>query len=111
MSRTADAIIGVDLGATTLAAGLVTPAGEVLHAVQRPTHRDGPGTARTALVAVVRGLVAEAAAWGCAVKGVGIGVAGVVDVRRGAMQPHPYNKLPELAHVSLAEELRPVTDA
>jgi len=46
------AIIGVDIGATTTAAGLVTRTGEVLHSVQRPTHHDGPGTALTGLVGV-----------------------------------------------------------
>jgi glucokinase len=112
MSRTpANAIIGVDVGATTIAAGLVTPAGEVLHAIQRPTHAAGPGTALPALRGLVRGLVAEAGGQGLALAGIGIGVAGVVDTAKGAMQSHPFNNLPDLANVSLIDELRELTDA
>jgi glucokinase len=104
------AIIGIDLGATTTAGGLVTREGELLHVLQRPTHGEGPGTALTALLRLVGELEAEGEARGLALDGVGVGVAGVVDVRKGAMQPHPQNSLPELGHVSLTQELRAVTD-
>lgn len=106
---TTHTIIGVDIGATTIAAGLVTREGEVLHAVQRPTHRDGTGTALAALLTLAREMVADARARRLAVDGVGIGVAGVVDTGKGAMQPHPYNNLPELGHVSLSDEVRQAT--
>jgi len=103
------AIIGVDIGATTMAAGLVTRTGDVLHAIQCPTHRDGPGTALGTLLGCVRELLAHATTRRLVVDGVGIGVAGVVDPDKGTMQPHPHNGLPELAHVSLVDEVRQVT--
>ena len=103
------AIISIDLGATTIAGGLVTPEGELLHVLQRPTHRDGAGTALSALLGLAGELRAEGVARGLVLDGVGVGVAGVVDVRTGAMQPHTHNNLPELAHVSLIEALREVT--
>lgn len=103
------AIIGVDIGATTMAAGLVTRTGDVLHAIQCPTHRDGRGTALATLLACVRELVAHTEARRLTLDGVGIGVAGVVDPSTGMMQPHPNNGLPELAHVSLVDAVRQVT--
>ena len=97
------AIIGVDIGGTTTAAGLVTRTGEVFHAVQRPTHRDGPGTALAGLLDVVREVRAHASAHTVTIDGVGIGVAGVVDTTTGTMQAHEHNLLPELANVPLPE--------
>ena len=107
---TTHALIGVDIGATTMAAGLVTPTGEILHAIQQPTHRDGPGTALTALRRLVRELAAHARTRQLSLDGVGIGVAGVVDTAKGAMLPHPHNGLPELGHVPLVDEIRSVVD-
>jgi glucokinase len=109
MNGSASAIIGIDLGATTIAAGLVTPGGEVLHALQRPTHRDGRGTALAALLGLVQELLTDARAQGRVVEGIGIGVAGIVDSRTGTMRPHPHNHLPELANVSLVEAVRAVS--
>ena len=45
--------IGVDLGGTTLAGGLVDAGGKVLAHLQEPTHGRGPGTALAALVDLV----------------------------------------------------------
>ena len=106
----AHGIIGIDLGGTTIAGGLVTPEGELLYALQRPTHGDGPGTALAALRRLVSELQAEGVARGLDLDGVGVGVAGVIDIRTGAMQPHPHNSLPELGHVPLIDALRDVTD-
>ena len=45
-------LLGVDVGGTTTAAGLVTRDGRVLSAVETSTHRDGPGTACDLLLAL-----------------------------------------------------------
>ena len=39
------AVVGVDLGGSVVAAGLVTDDGEVLAQSQEPTRKRGPGTA------------------------------------------------------------------
>ena len=41
-----EVILGVDVGGTTMAAGVVTPSGEVLVDQQRPTHHAGRGRVR-----------------------------------------------------------------
>jgi glucokinase len=104
------AIVGIDVGATTLAGGLVTREGDILHAIQRPTHRGGPGTAMESVLALVHELLGEARSRRLTLAGIGVGVAGVVDTEKGVMLPHPCNALPELAHVPLAESIRSVTD-
>ena len=57
--RTVDAVaIGVDLGGTTLAGGLVDAGGEVLAHLQEPTHGRGPGTAPSCATAQCAPLIA-----------------------------------------------------
>jgi len=56
--------MGIDIGATTIAGGLVTGAGDVLEVVQVRTHGGGPGTAVEALFGVVDTLLAKSAARG-----------------------------------------------
>ena len=81
--------IGVDLGGTTLAGGLVDAGGEVLAHLQEPTHGRGPGTALAALLDLVGRL------------GVGIGVPGTVDAERGVIGAD-IHYVPELAEAPLA---------
>src|SRR3990167_7928980 len=50
-------LIGVDVGGTTTAGGLVTADGEVLSVVHTPTHRHGPGTGVETLLDVVADLI------------------------------------------------------
>ncbi len=57
-------LIGVDVGATTTAGGLVTLDGQVLSVIQVPTHRRGPETGVETLLEVVGHLLAEARARG-----------------------------------------------
>lgn len=105
-----NAILGVDVGATTIAAGLVTHAGEVLQTVQRPTHVDGAGTVVKTLLALVEELVAVADERGLTIDGVGVGVPGVVDVERGLISvAPPGNRVRELRDVPIAEEISRIT--
>jgi len=81
--------IGVDIGGTKVAAGLVTADGQVLATARRPTPM-ADADAVLALVADVVGELVEGAAE--PVVGVGVGVAGAVDAER--------------AHVYFAPNLR-----
>ncbi len=103
------ATIGVDVGATTISAGLVTPEGNILHSLETPTREVGSGTVMGRLLEVIDDLVTSARAQGVSVDGIGIGLAGAVDPARGTMLPFGGNALPELAHAPLGEDIRRVT--
>jgi glucokinase len=100
----APVLLGVDVGSTTTAAGLVTPAGHVLSALQADTHRDGPGTALDLLLDLVGELLAQAGQRGLRVDGIGVGLPGLVDVEGGMMRKG-FHRVPELAGVPLVERL------
>jgi glucokinase len=101
-----DALIGIDVGATSIAGGLVTPEGEVLAVEQRRTHARGKGTAVEVLLELVDAMVAQARTRGLRVLGVGAGLAGVVDADGGTMaKESPRNHLREFAGVPLAARI------
>ena len=103
-------ILGVDVGATTMGAGLVTDAGEVLYSAQRPTRAEGAGTALKTLLALVGDLVSEADRRRIALDGVGVGLPGPVDVARGALSAVTQGShFPELRGVAIADEVERVT--
>ncbi|WP_432246009.1 ROK family protein [Arthrobacter sp. G.S.26] len=78
--------IGVDLGGTKTAAGVVSGAGEVLFSETIPTLNRGGGAAiLDATAALVSGLISRAAAAGITVDRVGAGSAGVIDASRGVV--------------------------
>lgn len=97
-------LIGVDVGGTTTSGGLVTLDGEVLSVVQVPTHRGGPGTGVETLLDVVGHLLAEARAGGLALDGMGVGIAGPVDVEKGMMLASP-NHVAEFGDVPIGARL------
>lgn len=96
--------IGVDVGGTTVAVGLVGADGLVLEHGQAPTHARGAGTALEAIVDLIERLQDAARARGVAVTGVGVGVPGIVDVERGAVG-RDIHYVPELVGVPLADLL------
>ena len=98
------AIIGVDVGSTTMSGGLVTVEGEILTAVQVPTHRDGRGRALDTLVEMVGGLLVDARSRDLALLGVGVGLPGLVDGGKGVMRSSK-NHVPEFHDVPLANRL------
>ena len=102
--------IGVDVGGTTVAAGLVAADGQVLEHVQAPTHARGPGSALETIVEVLDRLRDRARARGVAVSGVGVGIPGTVDAERGVVGVD-VNYVPELAGAPLAERLGGRVDA
>jgi glucokinase len=94
-------LIGVDLGGSLVAAGLVTPDGEVLAQAQDPTHKRGPGTAVATLLDVIQRMHQTARAFGVVVEGIGIGVPGTVDAERGSIG-QDIHYVPDLAGAPLA---------
>ncbi len=95
------AAIGVDVGGTTVAGGLVSSEGEVLAHVQAPTHERGPGTALDTMQDLLGKLEGVARVRGLQIAGVGIGVPGTVDAERGVIGAD-IHYAPELAGTSLA---------
>jgi glucokinase len=77
--------IGVDVGGTKIAAGLVGPDGAILTRTQVPTEAHDPAAIVSDIVAVARELAN--AAPGAA--GVGVGAAALVDVERGVILGGP----------------------
>lgn len=78
--------IGVDLGGTKTAAGLVSPEGDVLFSETVPTlNRSGGEAILDATAGLVRRVLDRAAAEGLGVAGTGVGSAGVIDAARGTV--------------------------
>jgi len=95
------AMIGVDLGGSVVAAGLVTADGEVLAQSEEPTRKRGPGTAVCTILDVIERAYHAARALGVTVDGIGIGVPGTVDAERGVIG-EDIHYVPELAGAPLA---------
>jgi glucokinase len=98
-------LIGVDVGGSSMSAGLVTPGGEVLRVARTRTHRDGPGTALDDLVRVIDEILAHAAGHRIEVDGIGIGLPGIIDTEAGAMRKG-IEQMPELAGLPLTEQIQ-----
>jgi glucokinase len=79
-------VIGVDLGGTKTAAGVVAANGEVLFSEQIPTsNRSGGDAVLKATAALVGRLLRRAAGEGIDVGRVGVGSAGVIDAASGTV--------------------------
>lgn len=79
-------VIGVDLGGTKTAAGIVDAAGTLHAAESRPTPASAGAAAILATaVGLVTSLLAQARAAGLAPVAVGIGAAGVIDAQDGSV--------------------------
>jgi len=96
--------IGVDVGGTTVAAGLVADDGLVLEHAQAPTHARGAGRALDTIVDLLDRLREAALARDLTVGGVGVGVPGIVDAEHGVVGADVHY-VPELARAPLAELL------
>ncbi len=79
-------VVGVDLGGTKTAAGVVAEDGSVLFTEQIPTlNRDGGEAILDATAAKVRSLIERAAAMGATVDAIGVGSAGVINASEGTV--------------------------
>jgi glucokinase len=99
MTIPTDPIIGVDVGASTISAGLVCPDGTVFTTAQAPTQSGGP-VVDTIFMLIDRAL-ASAEELRLHVAGIGIGLPGLVDVEKGFMRSMPGAWLHELGDVPL----------
>jgi glucokinase len=93
--------IGVDIGGSVMAAGVVTLEGEVMAQGQDSTHKRGPGTAVVTLLDLVQRMHLAARAFGVTVEGIGIGVPGTVDAEHGVIG-RDVHYVPDLAGAPLA---------
>ncbi|HMH77957.1 MAG TPA: ROK family protein [Candidatus Udaeobacter sp.] len=100
MTIPTDPVIGVDVGASTISAGLVCPDGTVLATTQAPTQGGGP-VVDTIFTLVDRAL-ASAQERRLRVAGIGVGLPGLVDVEKGFMRSMTGAWLHELGDVPLA---------
>lgn len=98
-------ILGVDLGGTGLAGGLVTPTGRVLNARTVPTARPGRGEgALENLLELVATLEDEAHRLHVPLMGIGVGAPGIFDVGTGTIGEDVQN-IPELRGLALGSLL------
>lgn len=96
--------IGVDIGGTTIAAGAVSSAGEVIAEELAPTHQHGPGTARDTIAELIDRVRRRTESLGHAPSGIGLGVPGIVDAVHGIVgQEIPH--VPELAGQPIGADL------
>lgn len=95
-----DPVVGVDVGASTISAGLVGSDGTVLATAQAPT-QGGRAVVETIFSLIDRAL-SSAADRGLAVAGIGVGLPGLVHVEKGFMRSMPFAWLSELGDVPLA---------
>lgn len=96
------AVLGLDIGGTKLAAGVVDGAGRARSFLVVPTRSEqGPDAVLDRLFALGRKAVAEA---GTDVAGVGIGCGGPLDLARGTLLAPPH--LPGWLDVPITERVR-----
>jgi glucokinase len=87
-----DISIGIDIGGTKIAAGLVTMEGAVLYKQVVPTATDGKEHIIFQLQQLIQSLLGEAKKIGFrTVKGIGIGTAGQIDFKNGIVRSGTSN--------------------
>ena len=95
-----DPVVGVDVGASTISAGLVGSDGTVLATTQAPTQ--GDRAVVDTIFTLIGRVLSSAADRGLRVAGIGVGLPGLVDVEKGSMRSMPFVWLSELGDVPLA---------
>jgi glucokinase len=103
-------LLGVDVGGTTMSAGLVTRDGRVLVTRSQPTHGSQGGGAIDRLLALAAETAALPAAREAGIVGVGAGLPGIVDVASGTVGGEAHH-VPELIGAPVAKLLAEVTGA
>jgi len=98
------AVLGIDIGGTKLAAGVVDAEGRMLARDEAPTHaEEGLEPVLDRIVALGRGLLSRPEAAAVAVRRIGVGCAGPVDLKAGLVLQPP--NLPGWTRVPLTERL------
>jgi len=98
-------IVGVDVGGTTTAAGVVGRDGDVIVDASAPTRGSAAGDPLVTIVALIGKVRDEVGRRASSISAVGVGVPGPVDTARGVVG-EPVTHVPELAGRPLASELR-----
>src|SRR5262249_29533478 len=97
-------IVGVDVGGTTTAVGLITRDGDVIAEASAPTRTAGRDPLDT-IVELFGRLTESAGRPARTIRAIGVGVRGPVDAGRGIVG-EPVTHVPELAGRALAAEIR-----
>lgn len=78
-----DLVIGVDVGGTKIAAGVVDVRGNVLRSIQLPTDTSSVEHTLQTIAHAIHTLLGEAGGEAARICGIGLGIPGKVDARRG----------------------------
>lgn len=78
-----DLVIGVDVGGTKIAAGVVDAQGSILKNIQLPTDTSSTEHTLQAIAHATHAVLNEAGVEAARIRGVGLGIPGKVDARRG----------------------------
>ncbi len=100
----AEVILGIDVGGTSIGAGLVAPSGEVVDEAQAPTRRAGAPAAWPVLVELTERMVARAARAGRRILGIGAGVPGIIHPETGEVGEEAHH-VPDLIGIPVAPRL------
>lgn len=94
--------VGVDVGGTKIAAGLVTPGGEIIGWEKASTPRArGAGEVMAVIVRAIRDVISDAGLKARRLRAIGIGVPGLVDAATGKILAAP--NIPLAGHPIAAE--------
>lgn len=81
------AVVGVDIGGTKIAAGIVTHAGEILHEERTPTpSQQGAMAILDAVVGLCHSLIALGKSEGRQIHSIGVGAGGQIDIKNGRVR-------------------------
>ena len=105
MTRSDRLLVGIDLGGTKIAAGLIDNAGIIVHRVTTPTPQEGSDAVLAALASTVAELARRAP---CPPDAVGIAAPGIVDPGSGEVRS-ATSTLPGWAGTPLRDEMRRLT--
>jgi glucokinase len=95
--------LGVDIGGTKVAAGLVSAAGECLHYAELPSASEDGDEMFRQVMRAIREVMSEAGVSPAGIRGIGVGVPGKVDREKGVAVMQ--NNLP-WRHFPLADRIR-----
>ena len=99
--------IGVDLGGTKLAVGVVGEDGVIIEKSSAPTGAHDPESIASNMARVARLAMGKAGICSADIAGIGVGVPGTVDRKTGMLE---YANNLEMENVMLADYIRPHTD-
>jgi len=103
MKLTKKYAIGVDMGATSIKAGTVSPKGAILEQISVPTRADkGPRVVLTQLVYAIREILAKQKPAECF--GIGIGAPGIVVIEDGSVHNPP--NFSDWSEVQVTKQIR-----